>query len=100
MTNWEIIDTLARRRAVEGLVQAIAHSHTLSADLRDLCQLVYVCLLSYRADKIMEMWSEGSLQFFIIRIIKNQLFSRTSPFYSLIRKYRSFTTDIDGLREW
>ena len=39
-----IIETLAKDRRVEALVENIAH-HSLTADLKDLCQMVYLILL-------------------------------------------------------
>ena len=45
MTKYEIVDTLARERRVETLVQNIAHS-PLTDDLKDLAQIIYVALLT------------------------------------------------------
>lgn len=82
-----VADKLARCRRVEDLVQRIT-GKTLDADLHDLCQMVYLVILTYDADKIEDLWTHGEIDFFLARIIRNQYFSKTSPFYRKIRKFR------------
>lgn len=92
MTKYEIIDGLARERRVEQLVENIAHQ-ALDQLLKDLCQMVYLVLLEYDEDKIIDLWENGEINFFIVRIIINQYRSTNSPFHKLFRKYqlRSFS---------
>lgn len=96
MTSYEIIEQLAKAGTVEGMVANIAHS-PLTDDLRDLCQMVYVILLDYDADKIVELHDKGQMGFFIARIILNQFRSKHSPWHDLIRKPRELAEDIDDL---
>lgn len=85
MTKEKIIETLAREKRVEALVENIAH-HSLTADLKDLCQMVYLILLEYDEGKLMDLWDNNQINFFLIRIILNQYRSSNSPFHTLFRK--------------
>lgn len=80
-----IIDTLARERRVEALVENIAH-HSLTADLKDLCQMVYLVLLEYDETKLCDLWENEQMNFFLARIIINQYRSSNSPFHTIFRK--------------
>ena len=92
-----IIETLAKDRRVEALVENIAH-HSLTADLKDLCQMVYLILLEYDESKLQDLWENDQINFFIARISLNQYRSSNSPFHAIFRKYqeRSLSTG-DGI---
>lgn len=96
MSVREIVDILARRRAVENMVQNIARS-SLTPELKDLCQMVYQILLEYDEGKIRDLWEHNQLGFFIVRIIINQYRSRHSTFYAL---YRRFSCKAVGIEEY
>ena len=82
-----IIQTLAQERRVEALVENIAH-HSLTADLKDLCQMVYLVLLEYDDDKILDLWENDQINFFLARVIINQYRSSNSPFHTIFRKFQ------------
>lgn len=69
------------------MCQNIAHQ-ALSADLSDLCQMVYLILLEYDEDKLMDLWEHNQMHFFLARIICNQFRSSNSPFHTTFRKFR------------
>lgn len=94
----EIIDQLARERRVETMLANIAKK-PVSGTLEDLCQMVYLILLEYDEGKIVDLWENGQINFFLARILLNQYRSTNSPFYKLFRKYESKATDIETLRE-
>lgn len=83
----EIIEELARKGTVEAMVQNIAHQ-PLSADLKDLSQMVYLVLLEYDESKLQDLWENHQMKFFLARIIVNQYRSTNSPFYATFRKFR------------
>lgn len=85
MTKAEIVETLARERRVERIVQNTAHARALSQDLRDLCQMVYAYILAYDADKVVDLWETDAIGYFIARIVINQYRSNNSYFHRLIR---------------
>ena len=80
-----IIETLAKERRVEALVENIAH-HSLTADLKDLCQMVYLVLLEYDETKLLDLWENEQINFFLARVIINQYRSSNSPFHIIFRK--------------
>ena len=80
-----IIETLAKERRVEALVENIAH-HSLTADLKDLCQMVYLVLLEYDETKLLDLWENDQINFFLARIIINQYRSSNSPFHTIFRQ--------------
>jgi hypothetical protein len=88
-----IIETLAKERRVEALVENIAH-HSLTADLKDLCQMVYLILLEYDESKLQDLWENEQMNFFLARIILNQYRSSNSPFHSIYRKYQERSLSI------
>ena len=92
-----IIETLAKDRRVEAMVENIAH-HSLTADLKDLCQMVYLILLEYDESKLQDLWENEQINFFIARIILNQYRSSNSPFHAIFRKYQERSLSIgDGI---
>ena len=97
MNKQTIIETLAKERRVEALVENIAH-HSLTADLKDLCQMVYLILLEYDESKLQDLWENDQMNFFLARIILNQYRSSNSPFHSIYRKYQERSLSIgDGI---
>lgn len=96
MTKYEIVETLARERRVETMVQNIAHADALDADLKDLAQMVYLVLLEYDDDKIADLWDNRQMDFFIARVILNQYRSKHSPWHDLIRKPLGLAEPLEG----
>ena len=97
MNKQTIIETLAKEKRVEALVENIAH-HSLTADLKDLCQMVYLILLEYDESKLQDLWENNQMNFFLARIILNQYRSSNSPFHSIYRKYQERSLSIgDGI---
>ena len=94
----EMVAKLAQERRVETMVENIA-KQPLSADLKDLAQMVYVILLEYDETKLLDLWEHGQINFFIARIILNQYRSVNSPFHKLFRKYGKRQEDIETIRE-
>lgn len=87
MGKSEIVNEIAKGKMVEQMVQNIAHQ-SLSADLKDLCQMVYLILLEYDEQKLQDLWSNNQMNFFLARIIINQFRSSNSPFHMIYRKFR------------
>ena len=82
----EIIGDMARKKEVERMVENIARS-SITPDLQDLCQMVYVILLEYDPEKIADLNDHGEMPFFVARVILNQYRSNNSPFYYQIRRF-------------
>ena len=95
-TKTDIIAEIAKQRMVETMISNIAHQ-ALSADLKDLSQMVYLILLEYDEQKLQELWEHNQMSYFLARIIINQYRSSNSPFHSVFRKYQELSVDITGL---
>lgn len=95
MTKQQIVSDLAKEKRVETMVAKIAHS-ALTDDLQDLCQMVYLIMLEYEDDKILDLYEHNQMQFFIARIILNQFHSSSSPFHTTFRRPRQKAVSIDG----
>ena len=84
----KIIAQLAKDRRVEALVCNVARRHEpLGADLQDLCQMIYVFLLEYNPEKIVAMHQRGDLDFFLVRMIVNNLQSVNRKISSSIKSF-------------
>lgn len=83
----DIVAALARERTVEAICSRIAGADPLPPELQDLCQNVYVTLLTYDEDKIIDLAQTDAIRFFIARILINQYRSKSSPFYKTFRQY-------------
>jgi len=63
----------------------------------DAKQEIILILIDLGDEKLKEIKEKKYLTFFIIRIIKNQLASATSPFYTKYRKHRFDEKDLEYL---
>ena len=93
-TPAEIVAVLGRERRVETMVQNIAHAHSLSPDLRDLSQMVYALLLTYDPAKIIDLWENDQINFFLARVIRTNLRSPRSPYNAQITSFRRRSTQM------
>ena len=98
MTKAEIVTQMASSRMVEAMVQNIAHQK-LSSDLKDLCQMIYLILLEYDEEKLIDLWHNHQMNFFLARIIVNQFRSSNSPYHILFRKFQECAVDLTGM-DW
>lgn len=79
------------------IVEEIARNMRVEKDyFDDLCQEVYYILLTgYTEEKLQEAIDKKQINFIITCILKNQWFSKTSPFYRQYKKYKLKSTPID-----
>lgn len=94
MTRYEIVETLAREQRVETFIRNVARTSRLAPDLQDLAQMVYLALLTYDEDKIVDLWESDAIDFFIARIILNQYRSRDSPWRDIFHRHGIHYIDI------
>lgn len=80
------------------LVETIARNMRVEKDyFDDLCQEVYYILLTgYTEEKLQEAIDKKQINFIITCILKNQWFSKTSPFYRQYKKYKMKSTPLDN----
>lgn len=90
-----IINELAQQKKVEELISNITKKQ--APELDDLAQDIYLHLLNYNPNKIIELYAKKQLVYFIVRIIYNNYFSVTSRYYYTYKKYLNNTTPIEEL---
>lgn len=95
MTKTDIIDGLAREKKVEELIKNIAKKKIVEKE--DLSQDIYAELLQKPDTLIEELYEKGELDFFIVKIITNNIFSKNSPYHYRYEKYKNNKTTLD---EW
>lgn len=83
----------------EKLVETIARNMRVTSDyFDDLCQEVYYILMTgYTEEKLQEAIDKKQINFIITCILKNQWFSKTSPFYRQYKKHKLKSTPIDDI---
>ena len=75
---------------IEEIVENIAPA---DPDKYDLIQDVALIILEKSPDFILELHEKGHLKYYIARVIMNNLFSTSSPYYCKYKKYQN-TIDI------
>jgi len=94
MTKTEVVAQLGKERRVEQIVSRISGYDPLTADLQDLCQMVYLTLLEYDEDKITDLWESDAINFLLVRLVQNNLRSKTSRYYYTIKIFQARSTDL------
>ena len=80
------------------LVETIARNMRVTSDyFDDLCQEVYFILLTgYTEEKLQEAIDKKQINFIVTCILKNQWYSKTSPFYRKYKKYTMSASPLDS----
>lgn len=86
--KYDIINELANKKTIEEIINNIAQNPSEDT-LKDLSQMLYEDLLLKDADKIVRMYDEEQLQFFLTRMVLNSVKSKTSRYYYLFKKYNN-----------
>ncbi len=94
MGQREIAEIVAKEQRVERLIKAVLHTPSLNADHKDLAQLVYMILLTYDEDKIVELWENDEMNYFLVHCIELQYYGRRTPYYNDIRRFRLQTKEL------
>lgn len=97
MTAREIVGRLGMEKRVEQIILRIAGVTTLSADLSDLSQMVYLTLLEYPEDKIQDLWESNAINFLIVRLVLFNLRSKTSRYYYAIKIFSARSQDLTAI---
>lgn len=92
----EIVEKIANEKMVEKLL--LDHTDfNGNPYIDDLAQDIYITLLDTREQTLKKLYENNELEFYIKKIIKNNLYSKTSPFYYKYQKFRINSTDIDDI---
>lgn len=88
-----IIEELAKDRVIETIITNI--TQTEDDTLNDLAQILYEDLLLKDEEKIVQLYKDNQLQYFITRMVLNSINSKTSRYYYLFgrHKYEELTDE-------
>ena len=92
--KYEIITELAENKTIEEIIGNIAHNPQEDT-LRDLSQMLYEDLLLKDSGKIVKMYEEEQLNYFITRMVLNSIKSKTSRYYYLFSKFNNNAQELD-----
>ena len=96
MTKYEIIDELSKNATVEKIVNKLVSSSKNRFDFPDdLIQDIYVLLLEKDEDLIVNLYNKGELGFYLLKVVRNQLLSKNSPYYTKYIKFRAYSDELD-----
>ena len=95
MTKWEIVDELSKNNTVEKIIYKLLPASKNPFDYpQDLIQDIYLILLNSDENLIVALYNKGELGFYILRIARNQLLSKNSPYYQKYIRFKSQSDDI------
>ena len=95
MTKWEIIDELSRTNTVEKIIYKLLPTSKNPFDCpEDLIQDLYLILLQKDEDLIVNLYNKGEIGFYLLKIARNQLLSKNSPYYTKYIKLGANSDDI------
>ena len=95
MTKYEIIDELSRSNTVEKIIYKLLPASKNRFDCPDdLVQDIYVLLLEKDDKLIIDLYNKGELGFYLLKIARNQLLSKNSPYYQKYIRFQSNSDDI------
>ena len=95
MTKYEVINIIAKEHLVERIVNKLLSSSKNPFDCsEDLIQDIYVLLLEKDDKLIVNLYEKGELAYYLLRVVRNQLLSKNSPYYTKYIKLRANSDDI------
>lgn len=94
MSNCEIVETIARDRLVERIIHNITEGNCKDPSaLNDLAQDIYVSLLE--DEKLPVIYGEGHINYYVTRIVLNNVVSSSSPFYRNYLRPQNMSVTLD-----
>lgn len=95
MTKSEIIEELFNNGTVEKIVYKLLSSSKNRFDAPDdLIQDIYLLLLEKEDELVISLYNKNQLGFYLLKIARNQLLSKNSPYYTKYIKFRAYSDEI------
>ena len=95
MTKIDVVDIIAREHLVERIVNKLLSSSKNPFDCpEDLIQDLYLILLNSDENLIVALYNKGELGFYLLKIARNQLLSKNSPYYTKYIRFQSHNDDL------
>lgn len=97
MTKLEIVNELSRSNTVEKIIYKLLPCSKNPFDYpEDLIQDIYLLLLQKDDDLIVNLYNKDEIGFYLLKIARNQLLSKNSPYYT---KYIKLGANSDDLTQ-
>lgn len=99
MTKIEIVNEIANNRMIEQIISNISKGNFEDTD--DLAQDLYLELLEKDDEKVVAIYNKKQMNFFLTRIVMNNLYSQNSRYYYNYARWRknrsefTYNDDID-----
>ena len=95
MTKYDVLDVIAKEHLVERIVNKLLSSSKNPFDCpEDLIQDIYLLLLQKDDDLIVNLYNKDEIGFYLLKIARNQLLSKNSPYYTKYIKFKAQSDDI------
>ena len=95
MNKWEIVDELSKNNTVEKIVYKLLPCSKNPFDCpEDLIQDLYLILIQKDDDLIVNLYNKDEIGFYLLKIARNQLLSKNSPYYTKYIKLGAQSDDI------
>ena len=95
MTKYDVVDIIAREHLVDRIVTKLLSSSKNPFDCpEDLIQDIYLLLLQKDDNLIVNLYNKGEIGFYLLKISRNQLLSKNSPYYTKYIKLRAQSDDL------
>ena len=89
------VEKIAKDKIVEGIIYNVARSNNRGEDLKDLANDIYLELLEKDEEFLNGIYERNQIQYFITRIVLNNINSKTSPYYYKYRKNKKVTASME-----
>lgn len=86
---------MANDRVVERLIINIAKGGEQYHNLEDLAQDIYVDLMNKPDDLIAELYKKDEISYYVARMISNNIYSKSSPYYKRYKKLSLISDSYD-----
>lgn len=101
MTNDEIITKLYTSGELKKTINNILFNSSQKQDIQfaeDLEQDIYIKLLEMPQERLSKIYEENQLSYFLVGMVKRNLFSTTSPYYYTYKKYYEKLNDEEDIQ--
>jgi len=93
-TKNQIIEKLFRDKFIQNIIKKYTTKLT-NEDEEDVVQEIFLVLLEMPEEEIVQLFNNNQLNFYIVKIIKNQLLSTTSKVFKLYLKHKLNTVQLN-----
>lgn len=94
----KVVELIANDKILDQIINNIAKD-AKDEDLNDLKQDIYLELLEKNEEWLFGIYERGQMNYYLTRIVLNNINSKTSPFYYRYRKYKRQEVQIDDTAE-